>query len=178
MATRILITAEYVRSRIDYDPETGILTWKARPVRSPIDKMWNTRFAGTVITHKQSSGYVHLGLDGKNYLGQHIAWVISYGVWPTHLVDHENRIRNDNRLSNLRRATRSQNNSNTKFRADNTSGFRGVYRSPVPKKWCAHIGHQNKKIHLGTFNCITAAALAHDVAAKRLHGEFASLNFP
>ncbi|RWO22811.1 HNH endonuclease [Mesorhizobium sp.] len=176
MAKHITITAEYVRSRIDYDPETGILTWKARPVRNPIDKMWNTRFAGTTIRHTQTSGYIQFKLDGKNYLGQHIAWVIAHGVWPAHLVDHENRIRDDNRLSNLRDATRSQNNSNTKPYSNNTLGFRGAWQNG--KRWAVRISSQGKRIYCGTYDSKEDAARAYDVIAKQVHGEFATLNFP
>ncbi|MBZ9922276.1 HNH endonuclease [Mesorhizobium sp. BR1-1-7] len=176
MATHTPITAEYARSRIDYDPETGILTWKARPVRNRIDKMWNTRFANTAIAHKNSTGHIQFGLDGRNHLGHRIAWLIVHGECPP-LVDHENRIRDDNRLLNLRAATRSQNNTNTRVYSNNTSGFRGVSRRSSRNKWSAHIRHAGKTLHLGNFNCITAAALAYDAAARKFHGEFASLNF-
>lgn len=175
MAKRTPITAEYVRSRIDYDPETGILTWKARPVRNRIDKMWNTRFAGTRVTHKNSTGHIQFGLNGKNHLGHRIAWLIVHGECPP-LVDHENRIRDDNRLSNLRAATRSQNNSNTQPYSNNTTGFRGVWRNG--RQWSATIRTQYKANFLGCFDTKEEAARAYDTAARELHGNFATLNFP
>jgi hypothetical protein len=174
MADRIPITADYVRSRLDYDRETGVLTWKARPVRSASDKAWNTKYAGTTITHENSTDHIQLGLDDRNYLGHRIAWLIVHGECPP-LIDHCNGIRNDNRLANLRVATRSQNASNSKKRTDNTSGFRGVHRKRG-KKWFAQIGHGYRNIHLGTFDTAAEAACAYDKAAAELYGDFAGLN--
>lgn len=169
------LTAEYVRSRLAYDPETGALTWKRREENNRIDKMWNTRFAGKVADHKTSSGHIQFGIDGKNYLAHRIAWLIIYGAWPKNDIDHINRVRDDNRLCNLREATRAENASNTKRRSNNTSGYHGVSR--FQNGWHAAIGSNYQKIHIGTFNCPTKAALAYDAAARNLHGEFATLNF-
>src|SRR5687768_10767115 len=117
MSDHAPLTADYVRSRIDYDPDTGTLTWKRRPERNSIDKMWNTRFSGLDITHHNSTGHIHFGLDGKNYLGHRIAWLIVNGEWPRGDIDHINGVRDDNRWTNLREATRSQNASNAKLRS-------------------------------------------------------------
>ena len=175
MAKSIPITAEYVRSRINYDPDTGVLRWKSKIERNRIDRMWNTRFAGLEITHRNSSGHIQFGLDGKNYLAHRIAWLIVHGEWVP-LVDHENRIRDDNRLSNLRAATRSQNNSNTRHYSNNTIGFRGVWRNG--NRWAATIRYNHKQKYLGNYETPEKAAQAYDAAARQLHGAFATLNFP
>lgn len=167
------LSAEYVRSRVAYDPETGRLSWKSIAVRDRIDRMWNTRFAGTSITHKNSSGHIQFGLDGKNVLGHRIAWLITHGECPS-LIDHENGVRDDNRLCNLRPASSSQNASNSKDRSHNTSGYRGVWRQNG--KWLARIGSERKKIYLGSFDTAESAAAAYNAAATNLHGEFARLN--
>jgi hypothetical protein len=137
--------------------------------------MWNTRFAGTAITGKNSTGHIRLGLDGKNYLGHRIAWLITHGKWPP-LVDHKNRVSDDNRLSNLRAATHSQNSSNTRIYSTNTSGFRGVWRNG--NRWAASIRSDYKIMFLGNFASKEDAACAYDAAARKLHGGFATLNFP
>lgn len=169
------LTAEYVRSRLAYDPDTGALTWKRREENNRIDKMWNTRFAGKLADHKNSSGHIQFGIGGRNYLAHRIAWLIVHGVWPKNDIDHINRVRDDNRLCNLREATRSQNCTNRNRRRNNTSGYHGVFR--FQGGWHAAIGLRNQKIHIGTFKCPTKAALKYDEAARNLHGEFATLNF-
>lgn len=91
-------------------------------------------------------------------------------------TDHINGDTLYNLESNLRVCTSSQNQWNSKKRSDNTSGFKGVVVHG--KKWQAQIQLNKKMIHLGTYPTREDAARTYDEAAKRLHGEFATLNFP
>jgi hypothetical protein len=93
------------------------------------------------------------------------------------MIDHINGDGLDNRQSNLRCATNQQNQFNSRKRRDNTSGFRGVCWREDKKRWRARIRVGGKQQHLGLFKTAEEAARAYDEAAKRLHGEFASLNF-
>jgi hypothetical protein len=93
------------------------------------------------------------------------------------LVDHRNRKTLDNRRENLRLATHSQNQCNKEKTARKTSShFIGVFFEKHSGKWVARITSRGKKIWLGRFSSETDAAHAHDVAAKKYHGEFARLN--
>lgn len=95
--------------------------------------------------------------------------------WP--LVDHRDGDGLNNRRANLRPATRAENNRNRRRSlSNNASGFKGVCRDRG--KWRAYIYVDDKQHHLGMFPTAEAAALAYDVAALELHGEFARLNFP
>ncbi len=86
-------------------------------------------------------------------------------------VDHKNRNGLDNRRANLRIATPSQNNANSKIPINNTSGFKGVaFRK---KKWEAYIMVNQKKIHLGRFLAKELAAAARSKAGQDYFGEFA-----
>jgi len=91
-------------------------------------------------------------------------------------VDHINGNGLDNRRSNLRIATISQNLANTDKHSHNTSGYKGVYWDKVNKKWKAQITKNNKVRSLGRYVDILEAAKAYDNAAISLHGEFARLN--
>lgn len=91
-------------------------------------------------------------------------------------VDHINSNRLDNRQSNLRLCSRNQNNMNTGIRKHNTSGYKGVSLHKATGKWAAGIVHNYKKIHLGLFSDKKEAARAYNVAASKLHPEFARLN--
>jgi len=92
-------------------------------------------------------------------------------------TDHKNRNGMDNRRSNLRHGTDSQNSGNTKLRSDNTTGYKGVY----PRgggKWGAQLVGKYGKFRSGPFDSIEHAAMAYDDFAREYYGEFARLNFP
>ncbi len=91
-------------------------------------------------------------------------------------TDHINYNKLDNRRSNLRIATKSQNQSHSGLRKDNTSGATGVYWDKRAKKWFAQIYAENKKIHLGYFLNIGGAILARKWGEKLYLKEFANIN--
>lgn len=93
------------------------------------------------------------------------------------LIDHINGNTLDNRRSNLRRATRGQNNSNS-IKCRGTSRFKGVYWYKRHAKWHAQIKCDSRRFHLGYFSIEEDAARAYDETARRLYGEFACLNYP
>lgn len=88
-------------------------------------------------------------------------------------VDHIDGNGLNNRRSNLRLATRAQNQHNRGVRADSASGLKGVLRHALTGRWRAYIRVDGKKIHLGYFDTAEAAHAAYSAAAHRLHGEFA-----
>lgn len=88
------------------------------------------------------------------------------------IIDHSNQIKTDNRKSNLRVATKSQNNSNIKRKSNNTSGYTGVKYEKRSGKWKAQISINNKRIHLGTFDCVEDAVVARRSAEVKYHAEF------
>ncbi len=92
--------------------------------------------------------------------------------------DHRNRNGLDNRRSNLRAATRSQQNANQSFEHTNRSGYKGVCWNVQAQKWKATIEVNAKKIHLGYFGTKELAAAAYDLAAIKHHHDFAVLNAP
>lgn len=94
-------------------------------------------------------------------------------------VDHINHNKLDNRKSNLRVVTRSQNVMNIGVRKSNKSGFKGVYQSKRGdrvKTWVAEIRKDGKRTCIGYYHTAKDAARAYNEKAKELHGEFAYLN--
>lgn len=89
--------------------------------------------------------------------------------------DHENMNRLDNRRSNLRPASRSQNRANSKLQSG-SSKFKGVSWSKADQKWRAHIKFQGKSKSIGFFDDEIDAARAYNKAAIEYFGEFARLN--
>jgi len=95
--------------------------------------------------------------------------------WP--ITDHMNGNGLDNRRTNLRRASRSQNMANRRKLSGSSSAYKGVSLQS-DGKWKAQIGHARRRIYLGLFCTADGAARAYDEAARQLFGEFAALNFP
>jgi hypothetical protein len=93
------------------------------------------------------------------------------------LVDHRNGDTLDNRRTNLRLATASQNMQNVKKKKNTSSRFIGVSFIKSAGRWAAQIRAQGRDRWLGTFVNEIDAAKAYDTAAKKYYGEFARLNF-
>lgn len=91
-------------------------------------------------------------------------------------IDHKNGNKLDNRIFNLRTATRLENCRNLSRRNDNNSGFKGVSRRTDTGRWRARIKNNLVEHALGTFDSAIEAAIAYNKAAKRIHGKFAKLN--
>lgn len=152
------LTAEYLRSVLDYDPETGVFTWKVRT---------STKVKiGDITGSLDGRGYLQIGVCSRLHKAHRLAWLYVYGEWPKLSIDHINRNRADNRISNLRDVTSKQNNQNAGKRSDNKSGHPGVYWYKPYNKWRAQIKHNQKKIHLGYFTTIEDAVSARKAAEK------------
>ncbi|MGU3475677.1 HNH endonuclease signature motif containing protein [Methylobacterium sp. D48H] len=169
------LSAAYVRSRLEYDPESGVFTWRLRRVRRQYDASWNTRFAEKVAGSLDKDGYVTISLRGKHYRAHQLAWLYVTGVWPPHELDHRDRDKSNNRFLNLRPATKSQNAVNTAAPRSNRSGRKGVIWQAHARKWRARIKINGRTIHLGYFAQIEEAAHAYREAANRHFGAFAAV---
>jgi hypothetical protein len=108
-----------------------------------------------------------------------LAWLHVHGCWPREglHIDHVDHDGFNNRLNNLREATRSQNYFNQRTSGRNTSGYRGVSWHPQAKRWRAAVWTNGKRVE-SLFADINDAAEWRDAMAKKLHGEFVVLNFP
>lgn len=149
------ITPEHVLELLNYDPLTGIFTWK-NP-RSPRMK------PGDVAGSANNLGYILIYIDGLRYRAHRVAWFVSYGHWPENEVDHINGIRSDNRIVNLRDVDRSGNMHNASGKlSGNSTGVQGVHK--VKKKYLSAITVNGKRTVLGRFNTLEEAESAYQAA--------------
>ena len=153
-------TENRLRCFLDYSQETGMFFWKVN--RGNIK-------AGTEAGTFDKHGYRQICLDRKFYFAHRLAWLFAYGQWPTGEIDHINRVRCDNRLSNLRTVTRSENCQNVGLQRNNTSGQRGVYWNKRDKYWQVRIIVCGKYNHVGCFKSLENARAAYLDAAKKFH---------
>ena len=146
------LTAERVRDVLTYDPATGVFRWRvAASGRVQI---------GMIAGRTKIDGYRGIKIDGKEYQAHRLAWLYVHGFWPACHIDHINGIRNDNRLSNLRDVSRSENAQNQ---------YRVLGVCLTRRKFQAQIKIDGKSRYLGRFETAELAHQAYIKAKRRLH---------
>jgi HNH endonuclease len=155
------LTQARLQELLRYDLETGEFFWC-------IDKSGSAK-TGDRAGNMNGNGYWEISVDGKKYKAHRLAWLYVYGYFSERL-DHKNRNKSDNRITNLREATRSQNGENARAKRTNRTGLKGVSRHA--QRWQAKIGHNGKRAHLGTYDTARQAHTVYCYAAKLLHGKF------
>lgn len=157
------------KDRLDYDSESGFFNWK-NIKRGPVK---NGYIAGRT---KKDDGYTQIRIGVRTYYAHRLAWAFIHGSCPCQMeIDHINGKRSDNRICNLRLATRSQNEAHSD-RPANFSGYRGVYWSGISNDWYVQVSHQGKRYSGGSFKCAHEAGDAAKNLRRKLHGKFARDN--
>lgn len=149
-----LITSERLNELLSIDPQKGIFIWRSNSG----GKGKKDKKAGTLM----ANGYLKIGIDNKEYLAHRLMWLFVHGEFPKTNIDHIDRCRSNNCISNLRLATPKQNAENMFRTSTNTSGYRGVHfnKRLQGKPWSANIMHNKKTIHIGYFKTAEEASIA------------------
>jgi hypothetical protein len=120
---------DVLKEHLGYDPETGDLWWckqtRGRTLFTPLGKGSRTE-------------YIQVGFEKQVYFAHRLIFAMAHGYWPGE-VDHINCNKRDNRISNLREVTRSQNLTNKGLKSNNTSGVTGVSWDSTAKSWRAYV---------------------------------------
>jgi hypothetical protein len=161
------ITQEYLKSVLDYDPETGVFRWKFVP-GAPNHR--NAQYAGKVAGSHRGAGYVSLWVNNRKIGAHTAAWIMVHGSWPAHTIDHINRDRSDNRIVNLRDATPSQQGQNCELRGRIARGV-----SFSNNRFNVSISVNNQYKYIGTFTTVEEAVAAYNAAAVSYFGPDAAL---
>ena len=156
-----MLTAEWVRENLIYEPDIGVFLWK---VRGP------GRMMGRVLGTKVWPGYIALKLKNVRHYAHRVAWLYVYGEWPDKSLDHIDGDKSNNSITNLRPASSAQNAARRKT-TRKIAPSRGVF--PHGTGFVARVHHAGKRHYLGYFATAEAAKAAYEAKAKEIHGEFA-----
>lgn len=151
-----------LKTLLRYEPETGDFYW----IRKPARRILIGARAGYI-----SKGYMCIRIEHRIYFSHRLAWLFINGQWPVDEIDHIDGNPMNNKIANLRQATRAQNLANIR-KTWSASGLRGVSWHKHTRKWRVHI--QGKEI--GRFATKEEAARIWQREAKRRFGEFAPMS--
>jgi hypothetical protein len=168
-------TQARLRELFNYDPISGLLVWKDRDASQFKTKSSHASFvarcAGRPAGHIEAQGYRVVLLDGTQRKAHKLIWLLVYGEWvkfPEAEIDHLNGDRADNRISNLRKTTKSANQRNGSMRSNNTSGVMGVNWVASKSRWVARIWDGPRHRYLGQFRSLEDARQARIRAEREL----------
>ena len=164
----VVMLDSIVTRTMQYCPETGKVFWKEKYSK------YSCYAIGAECGGLDSKGYRRVTLLQKQVFVHHVVWFLHYKRWPKQL-DHINRNPLDNRIENLREATKQQNAGNSKKQKNCSSQYKGVTFHQQATKWQASIGTPRK--YLGLFMTEKEAAQAYATAAKHLYADFAHTNY-
>jgi hypothetical protein len=134
-----MLTQEYIKSILRYDPDTGFFTWLVRTgLRVQV---------GDVAGSIRPDGYININVNREKNYAHRLAFLYMTGSFPPDQVDHINGNPSDNSWKNLRSATRNENMRNTKMQKRNVSGLTGVSRDYRFNIWCVRVRHNGKQLN-------------------------------
>lgn len=152
------LTHAYLKRVLFYNPGTGIFVWRV----GRKGKARKGAIAGYI-----NQGYRRIGINHKKYKASRLAFLYMVGKFPKKRVDHKNRIRDDDRWSNLREVSPLGNSRNHSLLVTNTSGTSGVSWCKSKRRWRVIIGANNKRTRLGAFKKKQEAIQIRQEAEKR-----------
>lgn len=160
-----MISIEYLHERLDYNPVSGILTWKKHS-----DLGQRSDLIGKEAGHvDKTTGYRVVRVRKQKYMSHRLIWAMQTGKWPREEIDHKNMIKSDNSWANLREANRQINTINRGNFKHNTSGFKGVSYHKQYGKWHAYINENGKLKTIGFYDNLDEAAKARKVAESKIY---------
>lgn len=152
---------------LSYEPATGHFRWKVKR-----NSYGGKAKIGAIAGTPDGKGALVIGINRRRYLAHRLAWFYVHQEWPPNEVDHINMVQTDNRIANLRLATKTLNRANQRVRVDSKSGLKGVgytKKSPKGLPWRARV----KNRVVGYFATPEEAHAAYAAEAVKVFREFA-----
>lgn len=164
--------APALRLLLRYDPSTGQLFWRERPVELFVSRSaaywWNDKFAGKVAFASSNKGYLQGAIFCRILAAHRVIWALVFGEWPAEKLSREDGDQTNNRVENLRVASKADRLMCQKLNSTNTSGRKGVSFHMRDNHWRAQISIGNKNTLLGSFNTKEEAIAARSAAEVTL----------
>lgn len=169
-----MLSQNTLKGLLRYDGYTGLFYWRNDAGGHGEIK------AGSVAGWIKPNGYRYVFVAGKVRQTSHLAWLYVHGYLPPKgmEMDHMDRVRSNDRIANLRIATKAQNGRNKDRQKNNTSGYKGVSWDSSKRRWVAMITADRHQKMLGRFVDIKDAIAAREHAVATLHREFAPASTP
>ena len=159
------LTQEEAHRLFEY--RDGVLYWKEMVTNRTGKRV------GSVAGYIHLTGYRVISVHGRQYKAHRLIFLYHHGFMPE-FIDHINGIKDDNRIENLRPATKAENCRNISIPAHNTSGIKGVSRMPRLQTWRARISVNGKLHQVGGFETKELAAEFLELWRDLAHGAFAN----
>ena len=159
-----------LKKHLRYDRNTGVFVWRI----SNYGRNAGGISVGDIAGCENVVGYIVIRVFNRLYLAHRLAWLYCHGSFPISNIDHKNQIKSDNRILNLRLASKSQNAMNSKIPANNTSGYRGVSYHKQTEKWRARLTVNGREKIIGYYGSPLKASEEYKKYAQHYYGEFFS----
>lgn len=159
-----MLTQERLNELLCYNAETGRFTRKTTK---------GGKKKGSVAGSLKKCGCIHIKIDNRMYLAHRLVFLLEDGEFPPNLVDHKDGDRENNKRTNLRKATDTQNNQNSSVSRNNLLGIKGVGFHKTSGKYVAQMSINGKQTHLGLYETPELASAVVTAARIKYHGEFA-----
>lgn len=158
-----MMTKELLHELFEY--KDGNLYWKIKVgVRSSIGKK-----AGSIRKDK----YFQIQINKKPFLIHRLIFLYHHGYLPAY-IDHIDCNRGNNKIENLRAATKINNGQNLKKRIANKSGYKNVFWKKDIKKWAVQLPIDGKKKWFGSYFDIEVARFVAETMRHKYHGKWAN----
>jgi hypothetical protein len=167
---KVQLTQEKLMQFVTYEPDTGVFRWK-------VGVNYSIKPGDRAGYFRAKDGYRLLMVDGERLLEHRLAWLYVHGEHPIGYLDHINGKRDDNRIENLRPASKIENGWNRARNSNNASGQTGVYEIKAGRKknlirYVATVNVGGRRVTLGRYETKAEAIAAYRAAAKLIHGQF------
>lgn len=160
-----MITQTELKELLHYDQDTGIFTW--------LKSKGNIK-ANILAGYKDNKKYIHIKVNNKTYLAHRLAWLYMYGEIPNTYIDHIDGNPENNKISNLRLASKNENQWNRKVNKNSTSKVKNIWFDKKRNKFAVVIQANNKQKMIGRFNTLEEAIIASNEARLKYHGDYSN----
>lgn len=156
------LSAEQLHSILDYDPKSGLFHWK--------QSFGVNAKEGNIAGYVRPDGRRQIKIGYIRYLASRLAWLYVYGEWPGLFVDHIDRDKSNDAISNLRQATARQNHWNSGVKRHNSLGLRNITRHK--KRFAVRIYQDKQAIYRQSFATLEEAMAARNAQLAVFFGAF------